>query len=256
MNTPLIVTPHQIGSETVQAVDARELHEFLEVATPFRDWIIRRISTYGFAEGSDFHAELRESPGGRPSREYYISVTMAKELSMVERGEKGKQARVYFLECERRVKAAAQPVHAALNDPHTLRRLLSTQADRVIALEHEAAARAPQVLAFERLAHAMGAVCFRDAAKLLNLKEAQLKAWLVDHQWVYRARADGRLQAFAKRLDEGFLIHVMVPITHRDGRQSLQPQAKVTGKGLARIAELLERALRATPPMPIHSSPY
>ncbi len=90
-----------------QVVNARELHHFLEVDTLFKDWIKRRIDDYGFIENEDFEVLLkneRNSKGGRPSKEYAISLGMAKELSMVERNEKGKQARRYFIECEKQIR--------------------------------------------------------------------------------------------------------------------------------------------------------
>ncbi|WP_372473327.1 antA/AntB antirepressor family protein [Capnocytophaga sp. ARDL2] len=88
-----------------RAVSARELHGFLEVKSKFAEWINRRIEEYGFIEGQDFSSfsEISEKPnGGRPTTEYAISINMAKELSMVERNEKGKLARLYFIEMEKR----------------------------------------------------------------------------------------------------------------------------------------------------------
>lgn len=93
-----------------QVVNARELHQFLEVNTDFSNWIKRRIEEYGFAKNEDFvvFAKSGENPnGGRPSKDYAISLDMAKELSMVERNERGRQARRYFIEAE---KLARNPV--------------------------------------------------------------------------------------------------------------------------------------------------
>ncbi|WP_332060812.1 antA/AntB antirepressor family protein [Bartonella sp. CB74] len=104
MNTLIPISKQAIGQETVQTVNARELHAFLEVKTNFKDWIIRRIQDYKFQEGYDFCSFLSESSGGRPSKDYALTLDMAKELAMVERNEKGKQARQYFIECERRAK--------------------------------------------------------------------------------------------------------------------------------------------------------
>ncbi len=90
-----------------QVVNARELHQFLEVGKDFTNWIKGRINQYGFTENEDFEvfANFGEnSKGGRPSKEYAISLNMAKELSMVERNEKGKQARRYFIECEKQMR--------------------------------------------------------------------------------------------------------------------------------------------------------
>jgi len=86
--------------EGKRTVSARDLYEFLESKQDFSHWISNRISQYGFIEDEDFTIILSKSNGGRPSREYHISVDMAKELSMVERNEKGKEARQYFIKME------------------------------------------------------------------------------------------------------------------------------------------------------------
>ena len=90
-----------IGGEEIQTVNARDLHAFLGVKTEFKDWIARRIKDFGFVENTDFCSFLSESSGGRPSKEFSVSLGMAKELAMVERNAKGKQARLYFIECEK-----------------------------------------------------------------------------------------------------------------------------------------------------------
>ena len=87
-----------------RAVSAKELHQFLEVGRDFSTWIKNRIEEYGFIEGQDYEVfpEMGEnSKGGRPSKEYALTLDMAKELSMVEKTEKGKQARRYFIEMEK-----------------------------------------------------------------------------------------------------------------------------------------------------------
>ena len=87
-----------------QLVSARELHEFLEVKKDFTDWFKYRVAQYGFEENLDFTTILGKSTGGRPSKDFAIKIEMAKELSMVENSEKGKEARKYFIECEKIVK--------------------------------------------------------------------------------------------------------------------------------------------------------
>jgi phage anti-repressor protein len=104
------ITPGQLAGEPAQTVNARELHEFLEVETRFDDWIRRRVEEYGFAENQDyvwFSSKMRKTPeGGRPAKDYHLSIDMAKELAMVEKTDKGRQSRRYFIDCERRAKAA------------------------------------------------------------------------------------------------------------------------------------------------------
>ena len=86
----------------VRAVSARELHEFLGSKEQFTDWIIRMLD-YGFEENLDymvFHKNMKNLKplGGRPSKDYFLSIETAKEISMLQRTEKGKEARRYFIE--------------------------------------------------------------------------------------------------------------------------------------------------------------
>ena len=83
-------------------VSARELHNFLEVGQDFTNWIKRMIN-YGFELNQDFTI-AKISEGKVTKHEYIISLDMAKELSMIQRSEKGKQARRYFINCEKKLK--------------------------------------------------------------------------------------------------------------------------------------------------------
>lgn len=100
------VVSMSMGTTTIQTVGARELHAFLENRDHFATWIKDRIEQYSFVENQDFTTFSGKAGKGRPRTDYHLSLDMAKELSMVERTAKGKQARQYFIECERRVKAA------------------------------------------------------------------------------------------------------------------------------------------------------
>lgn len=112
MNDLIKIQPQAIGGQTIETVNARDLHSFLEVGKVFANWIKDRIDQYNFIENLDYVviAETGNNPlGGRPSREYAIGIDMAKELAMVERNDKGRQARQYFIECERRLKQQTTP---------------------------------------------------------------------------------------------------------------------------------------------------
>lgn len=100
------LTKNEQGIETV---NARELHAFLEVKSKFADWFKNRVSEFGFIENSDFVSVSKILESGGRSIEYHISIDMAKELSMLERNDKGKQARLYFIECERIAKDKQVP---------------------------------------------------------------------------------------------------------------------------------------------------
>lgn len=88
----------------IETVNAKDLHEFLDCKRDFSTWIKDRIDKYNFIENMDFSTIRGESKGGRPSIEYHISIDMAKELSMVENNERGRQARQYFIAREKQAK--------------------------------------------------------------------------------------------------------------------------------------------------------
>ena len=101
-----VIQQHEILE---QVVNARELHEFLGSKRQFANWIKERIESYEFVENVDyvvFNNFVKNPKGGRSSIEYAITVTMAKELAMVENNAKGKEVRKYFIECERQAKQA------------------------------------------------------------------------------------------------------------------------------------------------------
>ncbi len=136
-STLIAVTPGEIGGQSTQLVDARLLHQFLEVGKDFSTWIKGRIAEFEFVENEDYllaktgeqvhfdspslaNRTLTEaggfSPnlgktsnqGGRPTTDYLLTLDMAKELAMVERTPKGRQARRYFIECEKALLARNQ----------------------------------------------------------------------------------------------------------------------------------------------------
>jgi anti-repressor protein len=105
-----LITLHtrSINEQTLDTVNARELHTFLELGRDFSNWIKARIAQYGFEEGEDFilirqNGRTKNQGGDRRSMNYFITLDMAKELAMGERNEKGKQARRYFIDCEKQL---------------------------------------------------------------------------------------------------------------------------------------------------------
>ena len=98
------------NEEGKQLVSGRELHEFLEIKTKYKDWFPRMVE-YGFEEGIDFVKVAQKRATNNLKNpvttiiDHAISIDMAKELSMIQRTEKGKQARLYFIECEKKLKA-------------------------------------------------------------------------------------------------------------------------------------------------------
>ncbi|MCU7933749.1 MAG: antA/AntB antirepressor family protein [Candidatus Thiodiazotropha sp. (ex Dulcina madagascariensis)] len=98
-----------IAGAYTRTVSARKLHEFLGVGRAFANWIRSRIQQYGFVENQDFilicqNGQIKSKGGDRRSKDYYLTLDMAKELAMVERTERGREARRYFIDCERQLK--------------------------------------------------------------------------------------------------------------------------------------------------------
>lgn len=130
-----------INSQPAQLCDARALHTFMGVLRDFSDWIKGRIKKFGFAEGVDYllaksgeqvfakSGENFDSPnlgnqkrgGDRRSIDYHLTLDMAKELAMVENNVKGREARRYFIDCEKRALEllAAPAAHAHPTTPRT-----------------------------------------------------------------------------------------------------------------------------------------
>lgn len=115
-NSLITVFNGLIQNTSVQLANARDLHLFLEIKSGFDNWIKNRISDYGFIQDEDYII-VHERTNGRPRKEYHITLDMGKELAMVERNEKGRQIRKYFIECERRANSQNQQQPLALPEP-------------------------------------------------------------------------------------------------------------------------------------------
>lgn len=107
----------EIGGIPAHVCKATDLHTFLEVGRDFSTWFKERVEKYGFLQDqdfADFSPDRGKNERGRPSKDYLISLDMAKELSMVENNAKGREARRYFIAMERKaLEAAGQVVPAS-----------------------------------------------------------------------------------------------------------------------------------------------
>ncbi len=121
INELIPIFDSKFNSETIKTVNARDLHKFLEVKNYFREWIKDRITKYNFIDGVDYVKIIENvsqnlcaestaasesttyevTKTGQGRIDYHISIDMAKELAMVERNTKGKEARQYFINCEK-----------------------------------------------------------------------------------------------------------------------------------------------------------
>lgn len=243
------IATRRIAEAAVQTIDSAELHAFLGVTTEHGKWISRRIESYGFQEGVDYVCSSSLSSKGRGGHNravFWISLDMGKQLAMVERGEKGREAREYFIQCERQAKA-----------PSLLAPAISAEVDaRLTRIEQQVAAQGTKAGAFDRLTDQRGALSLTATAKVLGIAPHQFFAWLSTMAWTYRARDFGSWLGRQDKIDAGYLIQRLHPIEHAAGFERMHPQVLITARGVARLAELLEQASCARTPMPVPSSTY
>lgn len=123
-------------------VSGRELHAFLEVGTEYMKWTERYFIPFGFEEGTDFSSELTKSTGGRPAIDHSLTIDMAKELCMIQRTERGKQARQYFLQVEKDwnspQKIMARALALAEKELATIRTTVQVQQQQIAELQPKA----------------------------------------------------------------------------------------------------------------------
>ena len=194
-----------------RAVNARELHQFLESKQDFSNWIKNRIEKYDFVENQDYCSfnKIIEREIGATSRiEYALSVDMAKELSMVENNEKGRLARKYFIECEKIALASYQ-----IEDPiKRAERWIEEQKVRQ-ALEAKNQEMQPKAQYFDELVERSLLTGFRDTAKEIGLKQGEFINLLIDKGYIYRT-PKGELRPIAKYANDLFEMKDFKSVTN------------------------------------------
>lgn len=245
MNTNLIpITAASIGGDQQQGVNARDLHEFLEVGKDFSTWIKDRISQFYFVEGADYvKIQDLSSPnlGNPKSRaqvriEYILTLNMAKELSMVERNEKGKQARQYFIQCEKQLKVAQQQFAIPQTLPEALR-LAADLADKNAVLEKKAKEDAPKVEFCDKVVADNDAMTITRAAKLINYPPRKLKDYIRRIGWLY-ANSDTPMQS---TITSGYMVLRFAHWTDNEGNAVEKPYAHITSKGIFALYRRMRR---------------
>lgn len=232
-----VVMEGAIGSETIQTVNARDLHAYLEVGRDFSNWIKDRINQYEFGENEDYVLTFTKTGERRNVKvtDYHISLDMAKELAMVERNEKGKQARQYFIECERRAKNAVDPV-AVLNNPAAMRGLLLTYSEKVIELEGRIEADKPKTAFFDTYINADGLYNLQNAGRALNARPNLFIRYLKEKYMFYQGTA---LVPRVQYIQMG-LFEVKSEIVE----DKVRPRSYMTAKGLEYFSKRLPDHIR------------
>ena len=231
------------NEEGQQLVSARELHGFLEVKTRFNDWIVR-MCEYGFQENIDYSILSSGNPnGGLPIKDYAITIDMAKEISMIQRSEKGKQARQYFINCEKKLKEINQPklpttykeallqLVAAEEEKERLQ-LANKQQEQIIgelkpkADYTDVILKSKSLVTTTQIAKDYG-MSGRDFNKKLHELKVQYKQ---NEQWLL----------YSKYHDKGYTHSETIAITRSNGIKDTKMNTKWTQKGRLFLYDLLK----------------
>lgn len=227
-----------------QAVSARELHSFLESKQDFSTWIKNRIDKYDFLEGIDFQKlyfdyrgnllninlhNIVDSDYQRVAKiEYALFVDCAKEISMVEGNEKGKQARRYFISCEKRM---IKPTLSRID----LARMVIESEEENQRLQLELKENAPLVVFAKALQISEHNILIGELAKILKQNQIEigqnrLFEWLRDHQYLIKSGEQRNLPT-QKSLELKLFEVKTTTINNPDGSVRVTKTPKVTPKG-------------------------
>lgn len=212
-----------------QLVSGRELHEFLEVTTRYNDWI-KRMFAYGFSADADYLTLTQKRVTAQGNMTEYVDhalkLDIAKEVSMIQRNEKGKQARQYFLQVEK-----------AWNNPEmVVQRALQIQTRKVEALQFENNELKPKALFADAVDASKTSILIGDLAKLIkqngyNIGQNRLFQWLRDNGYLIARKGESYNMPTQRSLDLG--VAEIKERTHNnpDGSIRISRTPKITGKG-------------------------
>lgn len=221
-----------------QAVSARELYSFLEIQTPFTMWA-ERMFEYGFTENVDYVSlsQKSEKPqGGRPQIDYALSISCAKEISMLQRNEKGKQARQYFIEAENKYRELQKSGGFQVPQSFSQALLLAAQqAEKIEEQKKQLAEQAPKVLFANAVETSQKSCLIGELAKIIrqngvDIGEKRLFAWMRENGYLcsYGERYN---QPTQKSMDLELFEMKKTTITKPSGEILVSVTSKVSGKG-------------------------
>ena len=206
-------------------VSGRQLHEALGVKTAYKDWF-PRMTEYGFVEGQDFCSNLSESTGGRRAVDHVIKLDMAKEIAMIQRTERGKKVRQYFIQVEK-----------DFNSPEKIMARALLLADKKVhQLEAQIEADKPKVLFADAVSASHTSILVGELAKLLkqngvDIGATRLFTWLRNHGYLIKRNGRDWNMPTQKSVELGLIRVKETSITHSDGHITVSKTPLVTGKG-------------------------
>ena len=219
-----------------QAVSARELHEFLESKQQFANWIQNRIEKYGLVESQDyssFNNIIKRESGATILIEYALTLDAAKELAMVEGNAKGKQARQYFIACEKRLKEVA--TFAIPQSFSEALRLAAEQADTIEIQQKRISDMRPKEVFTDAVIGSTNSCLIGELAKILRqngveIGQNRLFIWLRENG--YLGKYGERYNIPNQQYIEQGLFELKKGVRNGEGgvlHTTITP--KVTGKG-------------------------
>lgn len=209
-------------------VSGRQLHEALGVKTPYSMWFDRMIE-YGFTENQDFllnNFVKQTGRGGHNKVDHIIKLDMAKEIAMIQRSERGKQVRQYFIQVEK-----------DFNSPEKIMARALLLADKKVhKLEAQIEADKPKVLFANAVSASQTSILVGDLAKLISqngykIGANRLFAWLRDNGYLIKRRGNSWNMPTQRSMDMKLFEIKETTVTHADGHISISKTVKVTGKG-------------------------
>jgi anti-repressor protein len=218
-----------INENQEPVMSARDLHEFLEIDTPYHKWF-PRMTEYGFSENTDYIVTdifVPNSLGGKQTViNHIIKLDMAKEIAMIQRSEKGKQARQYFLQIEKE-----------WNSPEKVMARALLMADKKIhLLTAQIEADKPKVEFFDQVADSKDAIDIGSAAKVLNLG--------IGRNRLFEVLRDKRIlmndnKPYQTYIDRGYFRVIEQKYTKPDGSTNINIKTLVYQRGLDYIRKVL-----------------
>ncbi len=204
----------------------RDLHEALEVGTPYNKWFLR-MTEYGFTQNTDYvvtDKNVRNSNGGKQTViDHQLTIEMAKEICMIQRSEKGKQCRQYFIAVEEQFNNPQAIMARALRvADEELKRLHIT----ISQLTVDNQIMKPKAEYFDELVDRNLLTSFRETAKQFGIKEKAFIQFLIDKKYIYRDKK-GKLMPYANKNDGLFEVKECF----NDKTQWSGTQTLVTPKG-------------------------
>jgi len=222
----------RINYETEQpSVSARDLHEGLEVKTAFKDWF-PRMCEYGFEQEKDFCSKMSESTGGRPAVDYEISTDMAKQICMIQRTEKGREYRQYFLDLEKAWNTPEQVLARGLKIAD--REIQRLKADRAYLLEDVQRMRPKEIFA-DAVSASHTSILIGDLAKILKQNgvetgQKRLFEYLRGNGFLIKGGSSKNMPT-QRSMEMGLFEVKETSIANPDGSIRITKTTKVTGKG-------------------------